>query len=328
MKPSRQTASKHSTAGLDTDADFACLASQAYGRVEWSGSLLRRCHSLKRRDEERFKAIEPLYRWLLVPISLWPFDIQKVLAAALKERVTTSRSVFSLLLDVLPPTPDENAIRTTTAHEHDVQAGRYEHLVKVAEAKFSAEKQELSASKELRADWRSIKTAFPVHEFADHKGVIRRTMVSERNLTRGFDLDWSDPAKRFQAIFDAFCAKWNLYGMQKDKPLLLKLSVNLTAYGTMIFIPAYWSIDFKRDLDFRAISRLHSARVPHRQGPAIAENKRQRRAMARKLDALDAELKRLGLSGERKRQFLCKGLGRHPDTDSKYFARLRKEFGG
>ena len=51
-----------------------------------------------------------------------------------------------------------------------------------------------------------------------------------------------------QAVFDAFCMRWNLYGMQGDRPLVTKLSVNLTPHGTMIFIPAYWSFDYKRDV--------------------------------------------------------------------------------
>ncbi len=36
--------------------------------------------------------------------------------------------------------------------------------------------------------------------------------------------------------------------MRGDEPLLMKLSVNITPHGTMIFIPAYWSFDAKRDV--------------------------------------------------------------------------------
>jgi hypothetical protein len=72
-----------------------------------------------------------------------------------------------------------------------------------------------------------------------HKGVIRRTMGAERNLRPSFSVN---PRRRddvFQAAFDAFCLHWNLYGMQNDEPLLLKLAVNITPYGTLIHIPAY-----------------------------------------------------------------------------------------
>lgn len=78
------------------------------------------------------------------------------------------------------------------------------------------------------------------------------------------------PRHRFQAAFDAFCARWNLYGMQGDKPLTLKLSVNLTPHGTMIFIPAYWSFDAKRDMRWGAVKKLHSARALKKQGEGLA----------------------------------------------------------
>lgn len=47
--------------------------------------------------------------------------------------------------------------------------------------------------------------------------------------------------------------------MEKDKPLLMKVSVNPTPYGTLIFVPRTWSFDARRDLDWGAITRLHRA---------------------------------------------------------------------
>jgi len=327
MQPKKKTAVRAEKKAA-SHSDLARLAGQAFNRLSWSEDLLKRCQSLKRKPVAHFQSVERLYEWFLTPISLWPFNIHDVLAAALDdlERGKPLRSDHRLLLSLLPPLPAEKAVLAATEHEHDVHAGRYEHLVKATDAKFLAEERELAGSKELRADWQRIKEAFPVSEYADHKGVVRRSMASERNLRQDFALDWSDPSQRFQATFDAFCAKWNLYGMQKNRPLLLKLSVNLTAFGTMIFIPSYWSLDFRRDFDTGAISRLHRARVPHRQGAAITENKLHRRKLAAKLRELDAEAKRSGLRGEKKHQFLCTGLSLHPETDAKQFSRLRKEF--
>jgi len=71
---------------------------------------------------------------------------------------------------------------------------------------------------------------------------------------------WRKSADRFHAVFDVFCQRWHLYGMRRDRPLLLKLTANLTPFGTMIFIPTYWSFDQKRDLNWRAITALHKAR--------------------------------------------------------------------
>ena len=40
--------------------------------------------------------------------------------------------------------------------------------------------------------------------------------------------------------------------MEGEKPLLLKLSVNLTPFSTLIEVPKYWSFDPKRDLTWGA----------------------------------------------------------------------------
>jgi hypothetical protein len=114
--------------------------------------------------------------------------------------------------------------------------------------------------------------------------------------------------------------------MQADKPLLMKLSVNVTPLGTMIFIPAYWSFDSKRDVRWEAVMKLHRARSAKKQGPALAEGIEQRRAQAMKLRELDREATRLRLHGPKRHAFLCRGLGLVEETDAKRIARLRQEF--
>jgi len=156
--------------------------------------------------------------------------------------------------------------------------------------------------------------------------VIRRTMGTERNLRPEWPNRLSGPEAAFQTAFDAFCMNWNLYGMLHDEPLLLKLAVNLTPYATMIVIPAYWSLDPKRDVRWGEIARLHRARARQRQGAALKEGKEHRRKQVLKLGELDAEAKRRGLRGELKHAFLCEGLGWVPETSAKRLSRLRTEF--
>lgn len=107
----------------------------------------------------------------------------------------------------------------------------------------------------------------------------------------------------------------------------MKLSVNLTPYGTMIFIPVYWSFDAKRDVRWDAVMKLHRARALKKQGEGLANGIDQRRALAVKLQVLDAEVKRMKLKGATAHAFLCKGLGLVEGTDPKRLARLRREFG-
>jgi hypothetical protein len=210
-------------------------------------------------------------------------------------------------------------------HELHVQKGAYENLVKT-QAKYAQNELAINSDPQLRRQWARIKTAFNVQAYRDHKGVIRRTMGAERNLRPSFSVNVRRREDVFRAAFDAFCLRWNLYGMQNDDPLLLKLAVNITPYGTMIHIPAYWSFDPKRDIRWDAIASLHRARVPGRQGSALAEGLAERMRAAEKLRHLDKEALRLGFKGEKKHEFLCAGFGWVPGTSPKRISRLRAEF--
>jgi hypothetical protein len=64
--------------------------------------------------------------------------------------------------------------------------------------------------------------------------------------------------------------------MEGNKPLVMKLSVNLTAHGTMIFIPAYWSFDNSRDVRWEEVMKLHKARALKKQGESLAESHEER----------------------------------------------------
>jgi hypothetical protein len=184
----------------------------------------------------------------------------------------------------------------------------------------------ITTNPELHRQWKQLKATFDVSACCDYKGVIRRTMSTERNLRPDFSVNLRHRAELFQAAFDAFCLRWNLYGMQHDVPLPLKLAVTLTAYGTMIHIPAYWSLDSKRDLCWEAIAKLHGVRVPGRQGAVLAKGLAEQLRDAAKLRDLDQAALRLGLKGEKKHAFLCAGLGLVPETSPKRLRRLRQKF--
>ena len=246
------------------------------------------------------------------------------LLAALEQGRRLSRQ-HCLIIDLLPQPPNEAICEAVADHERQVQSGSYENHV-TTQAKFSQAALTLQTDPELQRQWASIKATFKVQAYADHKGVIRRTMGTERNLRPSFSVNLRSRADAFRAAFDAFCLRWHLYGMQHDEPLLLKLAVNITPYGTMVHIPSYWSLDTSRDIRWEAIASLHRVRVPGRQGAALAEGKAERMKLAKKLRQLDQEVLRLQLKGEKKHTFLCKGLGWVPGTSPKRLSRLRAEF--
>jgi hypothetical protein len=165
-----------------------------------------------------------------------------------------------------------------------------------------------------------------VQQGAYENQVKTQAKYAQNELAIKADPDLRRQWARLKAAFDAFCLRWNLYGMQHDEPLPLKLAVNLTPYGTLIHIPAYWSFDPKRDLHWDAIARLHRVRVPGRQDPALAEGLADRMRAAEKLRQLGQEASRRGLKGEKKHEFLCAGLGWTAGTSPKRLRLLRAEF--
>ena len=308
--------------------DLKKLQARAFDRADWAEEVLRRYHeAAPKLGEVAAQALRTLYHWMFVPPTLWPFNIQDVLEDCLAalEKGKRLHSRHRLLIDLLPEPPDETICAAVADHERRVQSGTYENLVKT-QAKYAQNELTIRTDPQLRRQWAQIKAAFNVQAYRDHKGVIRRTMTAERNLRPSFSVNLRRREDVFHAAFDAFCLRWNLYGMQNDEPLLLKLAVNLTPYGTMIHIPAYWSFDPKRDIRWDAIASLHRARVSGRQGSALAEGLADRMKAAEKLRHLDREALRLGLKGEKKHEFLCAGLGWVPGTSAKRISRLRAEF--
>jgi hypothetical protein len=310
------------------DRDLKKLKTRAYHIAEWAEDVLRRYHAaLPNLQDDVAVRLRVLYDWMFVPLTLWPFNIQEMLndlLTAVEKGKRLSRQQ-SLIIDLLPAPPDETICEAVAHHERHVQTGSYENLVKT-QAKYSQAEFAIRTDPQLQSQWASIKAAFDVAAYTDYKGMIRRTMGAERNLRPTFSVNLRSRADAFRAAFDAFCLRWNLYGMQHDEPLLLKLAVNITPYGTMILIPSYWSFDPKRDIRWDAIASLHRVRVPGRQGSALAEGVAERMKLAEKLRQLDQEARRLKLRGEKKHAFLCEGLGLVPETSAKRLSRLRAEF--
>lgn len=310
------------------DIDLEKIQAHAFDRADWAEPVIRQYHAVTAKlDALTVKTIRALYDWIFVPTTLWPFNLQDVLMDCLATLAQGKKlsAQHQLIIELLPEPPDAAICTAVTKHEFKVQKGIYENLVKT-QAKYDQTEIAMLNDPEWSRQWACIKAAFDLSAYRDYKGVIRRTMTAERNLRPSFSVDLRQPEDAFHAAFDAFCLRWNLYGMQHDKPLLLKLAVNLTPYGTLIHIPAYWSFDPKRDIQWAALAELHRIRVPGRQGPTVAKNAADRRLAAAKLSQLDQEARRLGLKGEPKHEFLCRGLGLVDGTSPKRLSRLRAEF--
>ena len=312
-----------STSSSALQTDLKRLEALAYHRLENSKDVVRKFHDFCRRDYADRDYLQTLYDWLFVPITLWPIDVEGLFRAAL-DRAASGRCLdkaILLLIDLLPSLPNDRTQRAVSEHEHFVQHGNYESLTR-ARHKYDQIESELMHDPKFQAHWNSVKAQFEVMNFADHKGIIRRRLVTERSMREHWPFRWTKTADRFRAVFDVFCQRWNLYGVRRDRSLLLKITVNLTPFGTMIFIPAYWTFDPKRDLNWRAITALHKARGVQKQGSKLAANQLAARLESIRAAKLTEEANMLKLKGEARISWMLKELKRDSRTDERQLRRI------
>lgn len=312
-------------------ADLARLDTLAFRRREKIGGLLRDVHRLlaTKKSHRDYRWLLVIKNWLLVPLTLWPIDFAGLGAYAcarlrLGQRLD-GRIVF--ILEESQHLPDAKAQKAIAEYERFVQQGDYEPLIR-AKTKYATQEKELLGNRTLRKEWINLKRLFPVNQFRDRKGIVRRRMAQERNFRPDWRFSWRTKKERFQTAFDAFCHRWNLYGMEGDQPLLLKLSVNPTAHGLMIVIPCYWSLDSKRDLNWREINRLHKARGALRQGPKMSEGRLERRRQARWAYQAAQTARKLKLKGIERIEFIMKKARLPNTTDPRTMRRLVNEGAG
>ena len=311
------------------EQDLARLEKLAFKRLERCGPLVRRFHELGDSVELMAEAewIWNVYDWLLVPLTLWPIDFEGVAQHTIKvvEGKAKLDSAFQLLLRMLRRPPPKKTQDTIAKYEHDIEQGRYHRMLRQP-AKFEEMERALESDEQLGAMWEEIKEEFPTAKYGNKRGVIRRRLSQERNFREGWKFDWSDLRGRFNVVFDAFCYAWDLYGMEKDKPLLMKVSVNPTPYGTLIFIPRTWSFDGYRDLDWGAIARLHRAGGVARQGPKLSAGRMELRREAARAQRLWKQANKKKLKGEDRYRWVCQQMGKDERTDPSWLYRLlRKE---
>lgn len=176
------------------DLDLAKIQIQAFDRADWAEQGIRRYHAvMPKLDASTVKTLRGLYDWMFVPTTLWPFNIQDVLEDCVTalEKGKRLNSQQRLIIELLPPPPNEAICAAVTEHEFQVQKGCYENLVKT-QAKYDQNELAIKSNPDLQRQWARIKSAFDVKSICDHKGLIRRTMNVERNLRPSFSVNMAN----------------------------------------------------------------------------------------------------------------------------------------
>ncbi len=326
----------------DLAADLGKLEKMAFGRARHCGPLVKRFHELKGKIEEtgRAESIWKLYDWLLTPFMMWPQDFEGMTKQVLseiedgrwemgeaktgegrREKGEGKDGELDLLLGTLPEAPPERAQKVIGRFEPEMESGRYDPMLK-QRAKYEEQERALLQDKELMAMWGWIKERFDVSKYQNSRGVIRRRVSGERNFREGWHFDWSSERGRFQHVFDGLCYRWNLYGMEYDKPLLLKLTANPTAHGTLIMVPRNMSFDPYRDVDWGLIAELHRAWGASKQGPKLSAGRNEKVGDAKKAKRLWEEARRNGMKGEARYDYVRERMGKDVRANKAWLWRL------
>lgn len=293
------------------NADLRRLEVLHFRRAERCGDVLRDLFKLRRESRRHALAaqIDHLYDWLLCPLTLWAVDYEGIarhVVAELKAKRDFDADL-RLLLTLLQPAPARAIQEKIGEYERIVANGLYDHISRQPE-RFLETETAHESDVVLRKFWNQLKSRFARHMTANARGVIRRTLSRERNFNPYAEFKWQDRRARFQTLFDALCYRWCLYGFEKDKPLLLKVSVNPTPHGTIIVIPRHMSIDGERSLDWKAINAVHRTHGTRRQGRKLSLNRIQQRADIAKAKSLDETARRQGLEGPARYEFVLSGM--------------------
>ncbi len=209
-------------------------------------------------------------------------------------------------------------------YEHDRREGTPEWCWK-APHKYDLYAAEVKQASEFHEDWRLLAKEFRLDRFRDEHDIIRRSPLMEGNWRKPSFSDLKHEGNRFQVAFDFFCWKWFLYGMKGDEPLVQKLAVTLTPFGTQIFIPGFWSLDPARDINWTKITRLHRARGIAKQGEKLLENQKARMELVKRVAQADKAARAQKFKGQRRYRFIKESAGLVEITDDAEVRRYLRE---
>ncbi len=249
--------------------------------------------------------LEILCEGLITPYTTWKGDFKgfsEHVCRLLEQGKRLSPQIAATIrrMGDFPPEPVQFIIGE---NEAGVKKGNYDpFLSDSAQDKYKLYEAALLQSKEFLADFAEFCREWNVSEFYDDYRVVRRLPTGERNFhPEPWLFTGKDKKELFQYALDIFCGTWELYGVEDRNgcpyPLLQKLSINATANGLMLFIPSYWSFDFRRDINWAEFNKLQKARCGGRFGAKSAVVRMEYLATLRRVTAAKAEAKALGLTG-------------------------------
>jgi hypothetical protein len=264
-----------------------------------------------------------LKQWLLAPFSLWPVDFRGAgqhVCIELEAGRPIDREMMAMF-EFLKPVPGPEEQETVGIYEFEIELGIYDALVR-NDVKYAIRMKELQENPKFRAHLELLKAIYNLDEIANGSTVLRRLPGCERNFRiKDFFFNWSNKKSRFIHVFTSFCWQHELYGLEKKDgewvPLLMKVTVNVTPHGMIIYVPKWMSLDLKRDLIIKALTDLHTCRGTLRQGPKISESRLEKQDLAKNVYNADQAAKDKGYKGKKRFAFIMEEAKLPASTDNR-----------
>ncbi len=264
--------------------------------------LLRRLHQVAcaQLRHPQIASLDKLRAWILTPSFLWPVNMEIIAQQAtdLMGRGQLLDEPTALLLDVLIMPPEEEVADALLRCHQQQENNEWECFIH-ATHKFNLRQQELEGVDELKTICGRARRLFGTSHHQDSEGMIFLRDFALRFPSTDGRLNWNREEDRFHAFFIVFCHRWNLEGGQETRPVLSRTRVSFNAFGTVIFIPSYWSFDCRRDLKWSALTTLHRRRGAPKDGIKRGLARLERREESRQAKRWMKLAKDQGLKGEK-----------------------------
>ncbi len=313
---------------LNLAADLAELAQRGFPSQKKQSPLVQELHCLLANPKYAF-AHESLYllrTWLLKASTFWSPDLvgmTRYVCDVVRSRGQLDEKLLAVLRSMrnLPAVEVHDTIAKV---EEAMARGDYDWcLTKGALKKFAAAEKIKLADPQLHADFAELDRLHGIDQYRNSAGIVRRRFRMERNfLPLDMRFKWETDEDKFRIAWDIFCDNHCLYGYEGPKALLEKLAVYPTKNSVHMAMPRYWSLDQRRDLNWKAITALLRAWNMPRQGEKMSFSRAERLEQKRLARKYDAEARKLGITGPARFEYITAKLGLPDGTDPRIIRRL------
>ena len=309
---------------LQSDLDH--VEALAFKRMNILKNCLNRVHVLRADPQHaaHYEVLDQLRALLRRAYTLYADDFKGVTDHVCEE-IKAGRSIHPALLAGLK---HFSHVQTDSVHdiiaacEWNQSKGDFDDfLTPKGKDKARAAQERFDANPEANADLEAFKARHP--EFAKKRGVLTRTLMMERNRKPDDFKFENTPDGLAQFELNGLAFKWTLWGLEKGKMLLHKLTVTVSPWGIDIFIPRFWSLDWKRDLNWKAILKFLLGWGNERQGEKRHLSQMEAKARNKRIYLAYEEGKATGKQGDELQRYVEEKVGVRPMDEGNFRRSVR-----